>query len=218
MGCKELNSEYQSLKLKIPELWKLAFTSFHKLHMVTLGYYDDQPMYEEGEELPLLSPPVLQFFRKTLLPFYGDSIPYCHQRHVEADMHVIRAASLCRAKIDCLNLYTYDRGLDFGMLSLSDEDLTLVTDLLRDVSTLAFAIPSEDVDSYDYYTQENQPYQVLRSASNLRHLDVYGGSGSQPVEFRNTLRECHFRLLQSLELHWVIVDGKDLIGVLQRHR
>lgn len=218
MGYKELLSEYQSLEPKIPKLWKRAFTSFEKLHMVTLGYYDDQAMFEEGKELPFLSPPVLQFFRKTLLPFYGDGIPYFHQRHVEADMHVIRAAFLCRPKIDCLNLYTYPRGLDFGMLSLSDEDLTLVTDLLRDVSTLAFAIPSEDAGDYHYYTAESQPFQVLRSASNLRHLDLYGSSIGRPGEFTKSLRECHFGQLYSLGLHCVKVDGKDLIGVVQRHR
>ena len=218
MGYKELVSEYQSLEPTIPEMWKRAFISFDKLHMVTLGYYDDQYMYKEGEELPFLSSPVLQSFRKTLLPFYGDGIPYCHQRHVEADMHVIRAASLCRRKIDCLNLYTCDRGLDFGMLSLSEEDLTLVTDLLRGVSTVACSIPSEDAGDYHYYTPESQPFQVLRSASNLRHLDLYGSSLGRPGEFTKTLRECHFRQLHSLQLHWIKVEGKDLIGVVQRHR
>ena len=218
MGYKELLSEHQSLEPKIPEMLKRAFISFENLHMVTLGYYDDQAVFEEGEELPFLSPPVLQFFRKTLLPVYGGSIPYLYQGEVQTDMHVIRAASLCRPKIDCLNLYTYHRALDFGMLNFSDEDLTIVTDLLKDVSTLAFAIPSGYTHDYHYNTAQSQPFQVLRSASNLRHLDLYGSPIGRPGEFSKFLRECHFGQLHSLGLHLVNVDGKDLIGVVQRHR
>ncbi|KAG7009072.1 hypothetical protein G7Y79_00003g009400 [Physcia stellaris] len=218
VGYKELLSEYQSLEPTIPEMWKRAFTSFERLDMVTLGYYDDQAFFEEGMELPYLSPPVLQFFRKTLLPFYGGGIPYLYHP-VPADMHVIRAASLCRPKIDCLNLYTWPRGLDFDMLNLSDEDLTIVTGLLRNISTIAFTTPSEVIAGYHHYnTTENQPFQILRSASNLRYLDLYGSSISRPGDFTKSLRECHFGQLHSLGLHGVNVDGKDLVGVVQRHK
>lgn len=133
-------------------------------------------------------------------------------------MHVIRAAALCRPNIDCLNLHTYARGLDFGMLCLSDRDLTLLMNLLRGVSKLAFAIPSKDRGEYRYYTPESQPFQILRTASNLRHLDLFGNSMGRPDEFRYTLRECFFARLYFLELCSVVVDGKDLIGVVQRHR
>ena len=182
--------------------------------MVTLGRYDDQQLYDEGEELPLLAPVALEFHTKTLLPFYGDGV--CLD--VYGDMHVLRAAFLCRPRIKCLNLFTQHRGLDFGCLQLSDEDVTSVKDLLAGVSTLAFLIPSRDLGKVIHGSPGDESLQLLQSATNVKDLSIRGNRQFwHKKEFEYAIRKAHFPYLRSLTLERVTFDSKDLVTLVQGH-
>ena len=188
--------------------------------MVTLGFYDDENdyydrRYTDSEALHTLAPAALDFHRKTLLPFYGDN----GHRHTDGDMHVLRAASSCRTKIECLNLYTQHRGLNLGMLRLSDEDNAIVRDLLASVSTLAFVLPSLYSPLISHSNPIDQPFQFLRSAVNVKHLSIRGNEKSWgDDDFAYSTRQAHFPHLQFLSLELFACDSADFIALVQRHR
>lgn len=187
--------------------------------MVTLGFYDDEndyydKRYLDSEALHTLAPAALDYHRKTLLPFYGNQ----GKRDEHGDMDILRAVSFCRPKIECLNLFTHHRGLDFNMLRLSDEDSANVRDLLASVSTLEFLLPSLGSYLTSHSDPRDQPFQFLRSAINVKHLTLRGNERSWgDDDFAYSTRRAHFPHLQSLSLKLFACDSADFVALVQRH-
>ena len=200
-------------------LLERAFNAFDRLQTITLGFYNDQQRYfDDDEYLPTLAPAILDFHNKTLLPFF--SKPICfgdRHRDSRGDLAVLRAAYSCQHRIKCLNLYTQSKALDFGWLHLPDEDVNVVKELLARVSTLSFPVPGTSAWGYD--SPEDQPYQFLKSAINLVHLNISGNTNQKhSKEFELTVRNAYFPRLRSLGLERLIVESHELITLVQGHR
>ena len=141
----------------IKELLAPAFTSFDGFEKVTLRIHDDRIYYAKGKELPFLTPTVLDFHIKTLLPFYVNGTRLAHCGDSYGDVEVLRAATLFPPNTDCRILYNSRRALDFGMLRLPEEGFTAVRELLASVSNLAIQVPSTEADDFRCYGPEDQP-------------------------------------------------------------
>ena len=186
--------------------------------MITFGFYGDYAIHNGREELRTLPPAILDFHNKTLLPFYGTAMLSSRYLDVHGDLNVLRAAHSCRHKhkIRCLNLYTHRKALDFGRLQLSDEDVAIVKELLASVSRLSFSIPSSS--SYRYFSPEDQPYQFLKSAINLIHLDIHGNDEPRAsMYFALTVGNAYFPHLRSLTVWDIMVESQELIRFVQAH-
>lgn len=211
----------------VQALLKDAFGKFSTLKYVRAGLFGDDLRYEIKVLRPSLPPTLLDFHRKTLLLLSGDrqtndyTFPVVEE-FAEETVIIMRAIASSNANIEYLWLCDRERNPDLGRVNLSSSEFLSAKRTFEKLRMINFPLPGLDDPTEDIdHRPSLEPWiKLLKSASNLETLNLYGYSGpgrGHGDGFDQFSANGYFPRLCKLELNGFSATGSLVSAFVKRH-